>query len=1026
MRFSTRLLAVLSLGGMLATLSACGGSSTTPPPPPATYTISGTITGAASVSVALSGAATTTATTDGSGNYTFTGLANGSYTVTPSKAGYTFTPATRSVTVASANQTAQNFTAALITYTVSGTITGASSVLVNLGQGASVVGTSTDGSGNFSFTVTNGTYTLEPVLSGYTFAPLSRVVVVNGANVPGNTFTATAVTTPVWSINVQLSGAVLQGVTLTLTQLGTTLGTAASSDSGFHAFAGLADGTYLVTPTLAGYTFNPASRSVTVTGADPATLGFAATAITYTISGTISGASSVSVSLTGAATQSMVTAPDGTYSFPGLASGSYTVTPSKTGYAFSPLNRAVTVSVANPAAQDFTASLAAIYSISGTVSGTVLSGVTMTLSGTASATQTTDASGNYAFTGLTLGSYTVTPSKSGSAFAPASLSPVITSASLTAQNFTSSPGATYTLSGTVTGAWGENVLVTLGGAAAATTRTAANGTYSFQGLNPGSYTVQATLAGYLFTPSSAQTVVIGAANTTQDFVSASAVVSYSISGTVAHTGGTGPIYVGVTQGCTDCSPSAGVSIAGPGPFTVRGLVGGGRTYQVVAWRDVAVPAQGTRTVASPVAVSAMLNITTADLTGVSLTLATPTQPSPQTPGGFAVYPANGGATAVWNRQEAGSVVQATGYRIRWGTDNAASNRTPIDVAPTQTSVYMQGGLVDGTSYYYKLSSMVGAAESTPTAVFGPVISGAVTGLNTLSGTVTFTGTATGPLLVGAFDMSSGIMRGTRIASPVSPQAFTVTGIPTGTNFFHFAVLDQNDNGTIDTGDLGNTNSAGTIAITANTTHDLVLSGANADVRILTTHQTFQGGAGSDNYGIQVRAEGQAKLPVALTLYSGPDVAVPFDIGKGNSAFQGTAKWSSTVPAIGDSYLFKVWYSDGTSELKTASVTVLLNSFAQNLFTDTTASATIPTFRWEVPVSPPLPYTFRLGLQASGGSQYWYYPQRSDMPSSQLSVRYNIDGSASVPSLSVGTTYNWYVTVTDREGNEASVVTSYRP
>ena len=47
-----------------------------------------------------------------------------------------------------------------------------------------------------------------------------------------------------------------------------------------------------------------------------------------------------------------------------------------------------------------TASSESANTISGTVSGAILSGVTMTLSGTSSGTVTTDSSGNYTFIGL--------------------------------------------------------------------------------------------------------------------------------------------------------------------------------------------------------------------------------------------------------------------------------------------------------------------------------------------------------------------------------------------------------------------------------------------------------------------------------------------------------------------------------------------------------------------------------------------------------------------------------------------------
>src|SRR6185437_7438999 len=97
-----------------------------------TFSISGAISPAASgngATLSLSGTATASATADASGNFTFTGLANGSYTVTPSKTGFTFTPASAPITVNGANVTGVNFTANAIvsTFSVSGTISPAAS-----------------------------------------------------------------------------------------------------------------------------------------------------------------------------------------------------------------------------------------------------------------------------------------------------------------------------------------------------------------------------------------------------------------------------------------------------------------------------------------------------------------------------------------------------------------------------------------------------------------------------------------------------------------------------------------------------------------------------------------------------------------------------------------------------------------------------------------------------------------------------------------------------------------------------------
>ena len=77
----------------------------------ATYTVSGTVSGASGATLTLSGSGSTVATS----TYTFSNVANGTYTITPSLAGYAFTPPSASVTVNGANVTGINFTAAAAT-----------------------------------------------------------------------------------------------------------------------------------------------------------------------------------------------------------------------------------------------------------------------------------------------------------------------------------------------------------------------------------------------------------------------------------------------------------------------------------------------------------------------------------------------------------------------------------------------------------------------------------------------------------------------------------------------------------------------------------------------------------------------------------------------------------------------------------------------------------------------------------------------------------------------------------------------
>src|SRR5947209_19021048 len=76
------------------------------------------------------------------------------------------------------------------------------------------------------------------------------------------------------------------------------------------------------------------------------------------------------------------------------------------------------------------------HSISGTISGRVASGVTVTLSGASAAPTVTDTAGNYSFPALADGSYTVTPSLAGGyAFTPASAPAAVRGADVTGVNF---------------------------------------------------------------------------------------------------------------------------------------------------------------------------------------------------------------------------------------------------------------------------------------------------------------------------------------------------------------------------------------------------------------------------------------------------------------------------------------------------------------------------------------------------------------------------------------------------------------
>jgi hypothetical protein len=231
------------------------------------------------------------------------------------------------------------------------------------------------------------------------------------------------------------------GAAVTLS--GTASATTTANSSGSYTFTGLPNGTYTVTPSHTGYTFSPTSQAATVSGANVTGINFTDTpqSATYAISGTISpaaGGNGAVVTLSGAASATTTTNSSGVYTFTGLANGTYAVTPSHTGYTFSPTSQAATVSGANVAGINFTDTpQSATYAISGTISPAAGgNGATVILSGAAGATTVTNASGSYSFSGLANGTYTVTPSNTGYKFSPASMNVTINAANVPGVNFT--------------------------------------------------------------------------------------------------------------------------------------------------------------------------------------------------------------------------------------------------------------------------------------------------------------------------------------------------------------------------------------------------------------------------------------------------------------------------------------------------------------------------------------------------------------------------------------------------------------
>jgi hypothetical protein len=255
-------------------------------PPSTARVISGAVSGAvvSGVTVSITGARAASVVTDPSGGYSFGGLGDGNYTVTPSLAGYVFSPAAIAVTVNDADVGGLNMVAQASTepsHSISGAVSGAVSEGVSITlAGDNTASTTTNPSGGFVFTgLRNGSYTVSASLPGYSFTPPSTSVVLNGADVADVSFVAGASASPTYSISGTLSGVAFSAVPVNLTGASIAATSTLTDPSGHYTFGGLASGSYSVAPLPGtGYSFTPASRSVEVSGASVAGVDFVSAA----------------------------------------------------------------------------------------------------------------------------------------------------------------------------------------------------------------------------------------------------------------------------------------------------------------------------------------------------------------------------------------------------------------------------------------------------------------------------------------------------------------------------------------------------------------------------------------------------------------------------------------------------------------------------------------------------------------------------------------------------------------------------
>jgi hypothetical protein len=880
-------------------LGACGGGGGGSTPAPATtYTANGTVGGAvmAGVTLTLSGAGTGTATSSASGAYSFTGLANGSYTVTPSLAGYAFSPVSVSVTVSGANVTVPVLTASVsaATYSLAGTVTGT-----------------------------------------------------------GNS-----------------------GVTITLS--GSNSGTTTTNANGAYSFTGLMAGATTVTPGKAGYTFSPAGATLnpSAAGGTGPTFAISATVVTYTISGAVSGnaTAGVTVTLTGTASATTTTGAGGTYSFTGLANGSYTVAPSLTGNTFAPASTAVTVSGANASGVNFVASASVVptAAISGTLSGAWGQGVTVTLTGASSASTTTNASGAYSFSGLATGqSYTVTPTLAGYTFTPTSGAVNLAAGGAT-QNFTdasASSATTYTVTGTVAYAGTSTgriyiALTPVNSPSSANTNATsigAPGSFSIRGVSAGSYIVTAYM--------DVSSMGVGFDDVVDPFVT---VASMTV--------GAGSTSAGTLTLADPTLPAPAI------PATPNLVVGDGTLLVVLPSTNSGGKLQAT---------------------SYSLSWGTDTNAS------------NGAGSPITGLLGQGGNTVVPLPSLSNGTTYYVKASASIGSATSAYSAIASASPAAAASSAFSVGGTVTFPETAPTALF--VVIGS--GTNSLQ-YFTYIPNPVSPQAYQVAGLPAGgewratvaLVRGgstvgslNSVLSAGAGLGFQAAVMVSGATTQNFALQAPGTDSMVRTQHVSN----GTAA---------------ADFYQVFLHYRANGKLFSTVTLVSAPSSYGVPLPI--------DLGAPHKGGKAANWVPYLS--AANPPSPGDTFQAFVTYTDGTSEMVSSQVTGVMGNtaFAQALAPATSGSGvTTPTFSWAAPAAPPAVYSYI--LQVYNGTSYgpnpvWNYPGcvtciTQGMPATTTSVAYNTDGLATLSPLVTGTSYLWALTVQDDNlYNEATYTANYTP
>ena len=626
------------------------------------------------------------------------------------------------------------------------------------------------------------------------------------------------------------------------------------------------------------------------------------------------------------------------------------------------------------------------------------------------------------------------------------------------------------------------LLTNPGGTVVQTQTTDTSGNYTFTAIPNGNYTVSPSITGpsSAFYPASINVNVNNSGISGQFFQVS---LGYTVSGTVSYSGSnTGRIYLQLSNTTCGGNGAPGTSIAAPGAFTIRGVPPG--TYNLQGWMDLSTLANGSPNTADPTG-SVSGSLTNADVTGVGLTLTDPTITSvpSSNPAFKAITPTDQGVVISFKPVTTNNAETATSYDVQWSASptfatspvthnfKAVGSHSNVWILSNGTAGVSGSPFSNGTPYYFEVRARNSVGPAASWAVYGGGTPIAVTpGVSTsgiqVQGTVTIPAgiTPTGPLYVGLFNQTTNTAYGERIASPVvGANAYSVY-VPSDANadYFNFAIIDQNNDGLIDAGDVSDTGSnSNTLAVTAPLTGvNPTLPNVNSTAVVTTNYNQNTNSGGSNNaYSLSFDVRGANKLPVAVTLTSGPNINNPIDFAIcstcGNSQYGYYTNIGAAVPTVGDTYNFTVTYSDGSQETgSTVSgqvtafgstgavvgsadlVTLLLPNGSNG---PSAGTRTTPTFTWTYPAgSSTANYVYSFYISDSSGNTIWQIPNNNSnfngftyAQDSTGTITWGTDplpGDNSTPTgnLNTSTQYNWQIMIQDSNGNSAWTSTWYAP